>query len=91
MTKYNSKPVEVMAGVWEKLGDVPEADVVDWANMDISECSMCNERMIMHGALTTLGGVQLVCPNDWIVYDGKGYNSMKPNAFEELYESLTNA
>ncbi len=92
MRKYRKKPVIVEAEQWFKIGDVPEASIIEFNSTKINKgftCEKCGKFYKNHGLCPTLEGYHIVCPGDWIVKGIKGeYYPVKPDIFDKTYEEV---
>lgn len=84
--KYRKKPVIIDAIQWNGIR-LDFKDMPDWFAFAFSEkrINQNNETL----AITTLEGVMLARPNDWIIQgiEGEIY-SCKPNIFEATYKKV---
>lgn len=59
------------------------------ASKKTSRCPQCDCPFELHADCTTLEGVHIVCPNDWIIKGIKGeFYPCKPDIFELTYEKV---
>jgi len=92
MKKYRKKPVVVEAAQWFKMGDVSEAEIKMYLQLEdrvIKDCSGCKKDLNEHGLCSTLEGEYIVCPGDYIIKGIKGeYYPCKPDIFAATYEEV---
>lgn len=76
MARFRKKPGEIEATQWFKHGDHPAVR---------SDPSLRRDQ----GWVTTLEGVHVVTPGDWIITGVKGeHYPCKPDIFEATYEAV---
>ena len=52
-------------------------------------CKHCENKMSIHGWISTLEGGHIVCPADWIIEGVKGeFYPCKPDVFKLTYEKI---
>ena len=90
MMKFRKKPVVVEAIQWNDWND-RNIDIYTclehavWGDV----CPECGHKFFAHGSISTLKGVHIVCPGDWIITGVKGEKyPCKPDIFDATYERV---
>lgn len=95
MKKYRSKPVEIEAERWWKVGKYFEGKgrIVDfYRHPNYSgklSCEVCKVILHDHGWVDTLEQGHRVCPGDWIIKGLEGeFYPCKDSVFQKKYEEV---
>lgn len=91
MGKYRKRPIVIDATRWGMLGDHTEVEEFPPGGPEVA-CGVCFKLLSTHGRIKTLesgGGIQVVCPGDWIITGiaGESY-PCKNDIFEATYEAV---
>jgi hypothetical protein len=84
MKDYVVKPIPVQAGVWEKLGDIPELEIDAYPHFGQCECG---HTLREHGVLYEDDEEKVICPGMWVVRNIFGEIHLEhPEIFKKHYE-----
>jgi hypothetical protein len=88
---YRKKPLEAMAGQWNKPGDLPGIVTERIVEKLGDVCPRCGEDFGRnHGWIRTHSGGHIVCAGDWVVKDLHGeFYPCKKEIFEKTYERVS--